>query len=298
MLSVIIGRFQTNKLHQGHLELIRQAKGAGNDILILIGTTAAIGTDKNPLGFVAVKHLFDTHFSTTPILPLEDMPSNKDWSDKIDGIIKDLGYNEAVIFGGRDNSIEDYYVGKHQIIIIDQQGAHSATAIRKEIAKEPINCPNFRAGIIHHVENRYPIVYSTVDIILWRYILNNMQILMGKKGDKYCLIGGFIDPNDENLKQAAYRELFEETGIERSELANIERMLVYKYSIKVNDNRYTGTKDSIMTHVFEGCYDTLPDKTKIQDKEFTEFRFIGNNEIDLIQDCHKPIVINFFNSNR
>ena len=62
-LQVIIGRFQTNRLHEGHKELIRAAKATGNDVLILIGCTDAVGTDKNPLDFETRKHLFNTYFN-------------------------------------------------------------------------------------------------------------------------------------------------------------------------------------------------------------------------------------------
>ena len=65
--------------------------------------------------------------------------------------------------------------------------------------------------------------------------------------------------------------------------------------MKVEDLRYKGTKDSIMTHIFMGFHKELPDLSKIQDKEFSEFRFISEDKIDLMQDCHKPIFTNFFN---
>lgn len=287
-LSVIIGRFQTNQLHEGHLDLIRQVRAMGNPILVLIGVTAATGTDKNPLSFEIRRHLFYTDLSLfAKVIPLFDMLSDKDWSDQIDSIISQLGFKEAVIWGGRDNSIEGYYSGKHEIKTIEQVGNHSATSLRKEIAKEPVNCPNFRAGIIHHVENRYPIVYSTVDIILWR-IEEGYQILVGKKGDKFSFIGGFVDTNDNSLLKAAQRELEEETGITKE-------ILAYLDSMKIEDERYKGTKDSIMTHIFMGIHNELPDKSRIKDKEFAEFRFIGENELDHLHDFHKPIALKFFN---
>lgn len=291
MLQVIIGRFQTNNLHQGHQELIRKVKATGNDILVLIGTTTATGTDKNPLSFEVRKHLFDSYFNNTPIMELKDMPSDKDWSNQIDNIIEGIGYKEAKIWGGRDSSIKGYYAGKHEIELIESAGNHSATVIRKEIAKKPINCPNFRAGVIHHVENRYPIVYSTVDIVLWSNIDSKYKVLVGKKGNKFAFIGGFVDTTDASLYAAAQRELREETGINKILLSYID-------SMKIKDSRYTKTKDCIMTHIFHGIHSELPDESKIEDKEFSEFKFVGEEELDLIQDCHKPIAINFFNSTK
>ena len=252
MLSVIIGRFQTNELHDGHLELIRAAKEFSDTTVALIGVTAATGTDKNPLSY-KVREAMVLHYADDSY-PLHDMPSDKDWSNQVDKIIADLGHVEAIIWGGRDNGIEDYYSGKHEVRTISQVGRYSATSIRKEIAKEPINCPNFRAGIIHHVENRYPIVYSTVDVAIykrrtigkgWEELRVMDGILMGKKGDKFMFVGGFVDPEDQDLFQAAARETKEETGF----IVN-EDALQYEFSNKVDDLRYLETKDSIITHFF------------------------------------------------
>lgn len=176
------------------------------------------------------------------ILPVHDKPCDKDWTEQVDSIIERLGFQDAVIFGGRDNSIEGYYSGKHPINIIEAKGSHSSTAIRKRVAEHPMACKNFRAGIIYHTQNRYPIVYSTVDIA----VLDCNEILMGKKGDKFCFVGGFVDNEDEDLFMAAMRELEEETGINSPMLGKMQ----YEFSHKVKDMRYKNTKDCIMTHFF------------------------------------------------
>jgi len=277
MLSVIIGRFQTPYLHEGHLELIKQAHNNSENILILIGCTAATGTDKNPLDFKTRERMFSLNCE---VKPLHDMLSDQDWSDQIDKIIADLGFEEATIFGGRDNSIEGRYFGKHKIKIIDEKGGKSSTALRKEIAETTRDSSNFRAGIIYAAENRYPIVYSTVDVI----VKNDDKYLVGKKGDKYCFIGGFVDPSDVTLQRAATRELKEETGI--TSFGDID----YCGSIKIDDERYKGTKDCIMTHCFlvRNARDL---ENEIQDKEFKDFVWATREELEeLLHDFHKPLL--------
>lgn len=317
-LSVIIGRFQTNNLHQGHLELIREAKNLGDQVLVLIGVSDATGTDKNPLDFATREKMFYSCgiLPNAIIMPVYDKPCDKDWSKQVDSIINRLGFDNATILGGRDNSVMDYYSGKHTIHIIKQCGVHSATAIREDIAKEPIQCSNFRAGIIYHTQNRYPIVYSTVDVVI--YTINGItkdwrdsvatHVLMGKKGDKFCFIGGFVDPQDNDLYEAAIRECREETGFNCIKASDadvrdgqyVKDAIYYEYTTKVKDPRYKNTKDSIMTNVFytENENADLPDPAKIQDKEFTEFKWIKAHErsLDLIADCHKPIFTKFINS--
>lgn len=291
MLSVIIGRFQTPYIHEGHKQIIKKAKELG-DVAIFVGCTSATGTDKNPLNFEVRAKMLSDYVKSDMIKPLWDMPSDKDWSDQVDSLIEQMGYKEATIFGGRDNSIEGYYSGKHKINIISSYGDYSSTEIREDCKDLPnLVGREFRQGIIYHTQNRYPIVYSTVDVILYDDSKKKDKILMGKKGDKFALIGGFVDPHDKNLQEAACRELEEETAI----LMHPDR-LHYFTSTKVDDSRYKGTKDSIMTHVFYTSYIGLPDMSKIDDKEFSEFRFIGEEDINLVQECHKHIVLNFFNS--
>jgi bifunctional NMN adenylyltransferase/nudix hydrolase len=278
MLSVIIGRFQTPYLHEGHKELIRIAKNHGDNVLVLLGCTAATGTDKNPLDFETRKSMFQF---LCEVRPLHDMLSDKDWSQQIDDIIYNLGFKEAMIFGGRDNSIEGRYFGKHQVKIIDEKGGNSSTELRKAIAKAPFDSSEFRAGIIYATENRYPIVYSTVDVI----VKNDDKYLVGKKGDKYCFVGGFVDTADNSFEEAALRELEEETGI--TNFGDIN----YLGSTKIDDERYKGTKDSIMTNCFlvinarNGLGDT------IKDKEFKNFYWAAKEELnDLLHDFHKPLL--------
>jgi nicotinamide mononucleotide adenylyltransferase len=271
-LHVIIGRFQTNKLHEGHKELIRAAKATGNDVLILIGCTDAAGTDKNPLDFETRKHLFNTYFNNTLIKPLYDTPSNKDWSDSIDNIIDELGYKEAVIWGGRDNNIENYYSGKHSIKIINQVGNHSATKIRKEIKQKAIDCPNFRAGIIYHIENNYN---KFLNIKIAREIGGDPYyyaerlgrdsiafILYNKKTNLYGItrefkppinqflntaFGGSIDSNN-CLLDIAKQEVLEEAGYKDAKMISLGKVFVstqmnqfcYLYVSDITDAKFHG----------------------------------------------------------
>lgn len=282
MLSVIIGRFQTPYLHEGHQELIATAKNYSENVLVLIGCTPATGTDKNPLDFESRKQMFNFNCE---IKPLYDMLSDQDWSNQIDDIIADLGFREATIFGGKDNSIEGYYHGNHKIKIINDIGVHSSTALRKAVGRSgPRKSEDFRAGIIYAAENRYPIVYSTVDVIVER----DQKFLIGKKGDKFCFIGGFLDKEDVCVEDAAKRELFEETG-----LFDLPYGIKYLGSLRIEDERYKGTKDSIMTNCFLAKILNLQDVNykEIRDKEFKNFYWATKEELnDLLHDFHKPLL--------
>jgi bifunctional NMN adenylyltransferase/nudix hydrolase len=275
MLGVVIGRFQTPYLHEGHQDLINYARNKSDKLLILVGVSDAVGTDREPMDFETRKALF---LNNDIVMPLKDMPCDIDWSNQVDNIIKTLGFEKAVIFGGKDNSICGYYKGKYEINIMIPKNDKNATDLRKSVKVK--SSQDFREGIIYHTQKRYPIVYSTVDIVI---VNNKNEFLVGKKGDKFAFIGGFVDPQDKTLVDSAKRELLEESGI------NID--LKYKESIKINDYRYNKSKDSIMTHVFTGVYNELPNNINIKDFEFKEFSFFNYDQLkNEIQDYHKPIL--------
>jgi len=277
MLGVVVGRFQTPYLHNGHFELLKYARNKSDKLLILIGVSSATGTDKDPMDFETRKCLFET-FENIIVLPIYDMPCDKDWSNQLDSIINNLGFDDAIIFGSRDNSILNYYYGKHNIDIMISNINQNATEIRKHVKIIPSQ--DFREGVIYHTQKRYPIVYSTVDIVIQN---DNDEFLLGKKGNKWAFVGGFVDKEDNSLLQAANRELFEETGIETD--------LKYLTSIKIFDPRYIKTKDSIMTNIFLGRYNKLPKFNDIKDLEFKDFGFFSIKDLNsLLQECHKPIL--------
>lgn len=291
--SVIIGRFQTPYLTEGHFKLWDAAKRKGR-VVVLIGVTQAIGTDKNPMDYFTRRALFENSdrytYDGAKVFSLPDYPqSDQDWSNHIDSIIEDLGYETATIFGGRDNAIEKHYKGKHDLEIIDAVEDVSATKLRKRVGMDaPLYSEDFRKGIIYHVENRYPIVYSTVDIAVVN--ITKKAVLMGRKGDDYGFVGGFVDPADLNYEQAAIRELKEETGIDTSRLE-------FLFSMKVEDERYAGTKDSIMTNLFTtvSTSDTLPQDEAIVDKEFKDFIWMPMTQESVfrITPAHKKLFLEF-----
>jgi len=275
MLGVVIGRFQTPYLHEGHQDLINYARNKSDKLLILIGVSDAVGTDREPMDFETRKGLF---LNNDIVMPLKDMPCDIDWSNQVDNIIKSLAFEKAIIFGGKDNSICGYYKGEHEINIMIAKSDKNATDLRKSVKVK--SSQDFREGIIYHTQKRYPIVYSTVDII----IKKDGKYLVGKKGDKYCFVGGFVDAGDKTLQDAALRELKEETGI--TQFCTID----YLGSMKINDYRYAKTKDSIMTNCFIVTY-PKDFGNEIEDKEFKDFVWCRKEELnDLLHDFHKPLL--------
>jgi len=243
-LGVVIGRFQVPDLHEGHRHLIDTAFRRSDAVLILIGSRKGFPTDRNPLPYRVREAMLRDAYPDAVILELPDHPSNGSWSETVDRIVAETAPGaEAMLYGSRDSFVGSYS-GTHPIIVIPELGHHSGTGLRDEAGKTIRTSTDFRAGLIHAQYVREPISYQTVDIAVVRH--GDQAVLLGKKSVSkgLWLIGGFVDPKDRSLEQAALRELSEEAG----KLNTHE--LHYLGSYRMNDFRYRGESDLIMTALF------------------------------------------------
>ena len=89
---------------------------------------------------------------------------------------------------------------------------------------------------------RYPTVFATVDVVIER----DGKLLLGRKThqQKFRFVGGFADPAlDNSYEDAAKREAMEETCL-------VVSAVKYLGSTRIDDPRYRGTEDCIITHLF------------------------------------------------
>lgn len=257
--GVIVARFQIDYLSHGHLDLVRKVRkkytNENDKVLIILGESEVYLTNRNPLNFEFRKAMLQeqlSYINNIVILRITDNRSNEVWSENLDNLLS--SYKNVTLFHSRD-SFMPCYTGKHKTKEIKVIFKCSATERRREIANldTVVSNASFRQGIIYTVENKFPTAYTTVDIAVLRIIqnpdcthednYNKLQLLLGRKPgrDKYCFIGGFVDPTDSCLESAAGRELSEEVpGLMTHEFK-------YVSSHKVDDFRYKGTKDGIMT---------------------------------------------------
>ena len=73
-----------------------------------------------------------------------------------------------------------------------------------------------------------PIFYVTVDVVLFAIADGSLQVLVVERGEEpagWALPGGFVNP-DEDLRDAAERELAEETGVRPGDLP-LEQLATY-----------------------------------------------------------------------
>ena len=247
-LGVIIGRFQTPDLHEGHRHLIDTAVSRSDAVLILIGVSSGFPSARDPLPYRVREAMLREYCPDAVIRPLADHPSNESWSASVDRIIaKTAPDADAFLYGSRDSFVGSYS-GGHLVIVVPGLGHHSATALRDGIGTNVLPGRDFRAGLISAQYARGPISYQAVDIAVVEH--GSQNVLVGRKpiDDGVRFIGGFVDPEDPSLERAALRELAEEAGPSM----NLHEIR-YLGSYRVADHRYRGSSDQVMTALF-GAY--------------------------------------------
>jgi bifunctional NMN adenylyltransferase/nudix hydrolase len=276
-VGVIVGRFQLHELHEAHRKMIDTVLANHKKVLLFLGTVKKSPTTKNPLDFINRKNMILGEYPLTnlTILPLPDHSSDIAWSKELDARIREAcPTNSIVIYGGRDSFIPSYF-GSFPTSELEEVIGHSATQVRKELSVEVRNTPDFRAGIVYGVYNQYPKVYPTVDIAL----IKDNNILLGRKPgeEKWRFLGGFVDPTDNSFEESAAREAKEEAGVD---VKNIQ----YVCTRKVNDWRYRGERDQIITTL----YTAEPIGEPVAGDDIGEVKWFSlDNEIDVV-DEHKP----------
>ncbi len=239
--GVIIARFQTPYLHEGHIYLLNEIQAKHNKTVIIIGVSPVKGSQRNPFDFYTREKMLKQYRPDLVILPLRDQASDTVWSHQLDELLQNTFPKESfVLYGSRDSFIPAYS-GKFPTAALAAQEGFSATDIRDANADKVLDTADFRFGINYACQNTYSKVYPTVDIAILKE--KGTQVLLGKKHftSQWRFPGGFADPTDDNFEAAAKREMAEECG--DIETGNMQ----YVGSARIDDWRYRQEPDKILT---------------------------------------------------
>lgn len=244
-VGVIIGRFQVAELHLGHKHLVKYAMGECDTVAVVLGKGGALPSERNPLPSPVRTRVIRESFPNVLVLEHRDHPSDIAWSKGLDLLLaKTFPDAKIRLYASRDG-FTPHYFGELPIVVVPMIPKISGTKERSAKTNPREWNKSFRKGMIAAQHLRSDISYQAVDIAVVRY--PKLDILLGqKKTDegKWRLIGGFTDPNDKSLEEAALRELGEEAG-------NVmTHGLKYIGSYRVNDWRYKDERDKIMTALF------------------------------------------------
>lgn len=244
-IGVIVGRFQIPKLHEGHLDLVKTVAERHPKTVIVLGLAPTLVTRNNPLDFESRKQMLLEAFPEATVLYIKDVPSDPDWSARLDEILKDTyPTGSFVLYGGRDSFLKRY-TGKFPAVELLQERFFSGTDARNDTAKKHKASADFRAGVVYAAFNQYPKCFATVDVA----ILDGPRILLARKPHEklYRFVGGFSDPVSASFEADARREVQEETGLEIGDLQ-------YLGSTIIDDWRYRSEVDKIKTLFFRAKY--------------------------------------------
>ncbi|MBI2063311.1 MAG: NUDIX domain-containing protein [Candidatus Yanofskybacteria bacterium] len=250
-VGVVVGRFQVDSPHEGHRMLLEEVHKKHGKVLICLGCSPVRLSPDDPLDYPTRARMMQTAFPWATIVPLEDYDSDEKWSQNLDTVIaKTFPTDSAILYGSRESFIPRYS-GKWPTKEIETITVPSGTDLRRKIAQSVRDSRDFRAGVIYACANRFPISYQTVDIGIIQKSTDGKpeKVLLCRKSgeDGLRFIGGFMEPGDDNLETRAKREVFEEANIEIRELEPIG-------SMPVDDWRYRGRNDGIMTFLFAATY--------------------------------------------
>lgn len=243
-VGVIVARFQTPFLHEGHRGLLAYVREQHHRVVVVLGVSPVLGGRKNPLDFHTRAIMIKQEFPDAIVLPLPDHPSDKQWSKSLDMLLCESFPGKAFLLYGSRDSFVPSYSGRFETRELPETTSDSATLIRDQVSEQVLQSSEFRSGIIYAYANTYPKVYPTVDIAVFRH--DRQEILLGQKSidQRWRLPGGFADPSDECFEEAAKRELAEECSNMSTGPMHYER------SFRLNDWRYRVEQDKIITLLF------------------------------------------------
>ena len=86
--GVIIARFQSPYLHEGHKHLIENAMKKHAKLIIVLGISPVTGSRRNPYDYFTRERMIKQAYPNLVVLPLCDMPSDQDWSAALDQLLQ------------------------------------------------------------------------------------------------------------------------------------------------------------------------------------------------------------------
>jgi hypothetical protein len=129
--GVVVGRFQVPDLHEWHKKLISIAQVNHKKLIVFISCTVVKGSDKDPLDYATRAAMVKYQFPDATVLPILDHPSDKIWSQCLDGeIYKAAGRSGATLYSSKGGFHKAYH-GKFKVHYVDEIDFYRGTELRE-----------------------------------------------------------------------------------------------------------------------------------------------------------------------
>lgn len=152
-IGIIVGRFQSPRLTEGHESLIREVMEENERVIIFVGVYPKCPDFRNPIPFKFRKQMlleFAGDYGIE-VIPFKDVFNVPLWNSLLDEKIGELTNknDEITLYGSRESFIFGYN-GKYKTKEIKADGDFSATQLRNQVLEldEFEADEKFRAGII------------------------------------------------------------------------------------------------------------------------------------------------------
>lgn len=239
--GVIVGRFQVNALHKGHLALFNEVASRHNRVMVFIGVSPSGLSKDHPLDFAVREAMIKESYPDFIVQPLRDCRTDELWSEQLDVRIGSIAdFADVTLYGGRDSFLP-HYKGRYKPVELTMPAnvvAIKGTDIRTEFSDKVLKSSDFRAGMIYAEANMWPALVPTVDIAALHQGEEKLELLLiRKKGEiTWRFPGGHAEISNDSYEADASRELYEETHVNGGEM-------VYVGSANINDWRYAAVPD-------------------------------------------------------
>jgi bifunctional NMN adenylyltransferase/nudix hydrolase len=287
--GVIVGRFQVNDLHDGHMELFRQVKARHNGVIVFIGSHPAGLTKDHPLNFEVRKRMIEAKFPDFIVRELRDTRSDETWSKSLDDAISIAidGPASFTLYGGRDSFVP-HYKGRFKPVELTlslESQKVSGTKIREEYATKVIESSDFRAGMIYSAAQLWPVLLATVDIAI--FTTDYSQLLLGRKDSdpvgKFRFVGGHAEKPSGSYEADARKETYEETTLDSHKMQ-------YIGSANIPDWRYSTPDRGVRTAFYATTVTSQGARAKDDIVEVRWFKTATLSAGDIV-DTHQPLFI-------
>lgn len=249
-VGIIVGRFQTPELHEGHKSLFDKVLAKHERVLVFLGLSPNKRSRKDPLDFEARRLMVLESYPDVSIHPISDVNGDEVWSRLLDIKIREIiPFASVRLYGGRDSFIARYK-GNLPTTEVESNIYRSATALRNAAGHNLKGDRGWRAGVIYGAFNQFPKTWQTVDVAPTRDTPDGfVEVLLARKPGEveWRFIGGFADPRDTSLEMTARREVEEEAHIAVDGLE-------YVGSSQIDDWRYRDDVDKVLTTFFAAHY--------------------------------------------
>lgn len=279
-VGVIVGRFQTPDLHEGHRHLIDMVQNDSETLCVVVGLSAGVPDKRNPMDFTTRELMIKSHYPKAVVDKIIDQDTDEEWSRALDSIIEaQFPGEEVTLFGSRDSFLK-YYTGKHLGKELPEVANIAATQMREKV--KPIPSADFRAGMIYSAMTHPALSLPAAHVAIRHTTEEKVLLVRTPHQKKWSFPGVSVEVSDMSFESALEQYIQKEFGgIQIGELS-------YLASSRINDIRYQKSPHQVVVALFNTTLLSGTPESKL------EMKWQDSKDLlESVTDAHKPLAEKF-----